>query len=158
MATHILESYTYKELLDFFKKHNFCPDIEAACYKAVINGETVKVPFHEIEQLKSKEKSDDFNQLSIQITTSDSKTIKINDKKLSEVQNILDLIPFFIELMQHHTDYSNGQVLKLPIIQGYGKVKTKKCIRQLRELRILRFSRKTNCYVVMDGVYEEVRE
>lgn len=92
------------------------------------------------------------NILSLKIILPDSKTALIDDKKVAKVQDIPDLVPFFTELMTYRTDYATGQVQSLPTI--YGRVKTKKCVRQLRELRIMRFSRKINGYILMDDVYE----
>jgi hypothetical protein len=97
----------------------------------------------------------DLNQLSIKITTTDNnEKISIEWCVIKKVQCIPDLLPFFTELMQCHTDYSTNKVLRLPTI--YGSVKTKKCIRQLKKLRIMRFSRKIGSYVIMDGVYKVV--
>lgn len=94
------------------------------------------------------------NALSIKIFLQNNKNALINDTKLLKVSETPDLVPFFTELMTFHTDYLTGQVLTLPTI--YGSVKTKKCVRKLNELRIMRFSRKLNTYVIMDGVYKVV--
>ena len=96
------------------------------------------------------------NTLSLKINLQDNTTIKINDTKLAKVHELPYLVPFFTELMQCHTDYSTGIVRSLPTI--YGSVKTKKCIKRLEELRIIRYSRAVCNYVLMDGVIEKVTE
>ena len=92
------------------------------------------------------------NIISLKITLPNNTTITINDTKLAKVQELPYLVPFFTELMQCHVDYSTGIVRTLPTI--YGVVKTKKCIKRLEELRIIRYSRAVYEYVIMDGVYE----
>jgi hypothetical protein len=96
------------------------------------------------------------NILSLKIILPNNQTVKIDDKKVLKVSESPDLIPFFTELMTYRIDYSTGQVETFPTI--YGKVKTKKCFRQLVELRILRYSRKFYKYVLIDGVCKVVNE
>lgn len=98
------------------------------------------------------------NVLSLKILLPNNKATIIDDKKVAKVQEIPDLIPFFTEIVTFHTDYSTGQVKSLPTI--YGITKTKKCVRQLKDLRIMRSkrSRRVSQYVLMDGVYKVVEE
>lgn len=93
------------------------------------------------------------NILSLKILLPNNEVAIIDDKKVAKVQEFPDLIPFFTELVTYHTDFDTGQVKSLPTI--YGITKTKKCVRQLKDLRIMRSkrSRRVSQYVLMDGVY-----
>lgn len=97
-------------------------------------------------------KNAENNTLSLKITLPNSTTIAVNDTKLAKVTQIPNLLPFFTELMQRHVDYSTDEIQSLPTM--YCSVKTKKCIKQLKELRIIRMDRTIMKYVVLNGVYE----
>lgn len=90
------------------------------------------------------------NQPSQPITTPSNKTLNIGMEKLEIMSKTPGLQLFFGKILQN-LDRSTNIVKSIP--KTCCSIKTKKLLNKLIELRILRYSRSKQAYVVLDGVY-----